>query len=281
MRPQIQPVRFDLIFQHYIGGTPDSTEHWRLMTRLIAEIKRWSADPEELPRSRDDLIKEFPVWLAKARLKAERDGMRFIVVLDALNQLEDRDHARLLGWLPSHPFTGPLRLLVSTLPVKPPKDDPQKVVDDPLKVVTERGWQSLRVEPLTPGERRRMIEQYLKRFGKTLDTPRLDRLSDSPGAANPLYLKILLDELRVTGTHELLDQRLTEYLKAPDIPVLLKQVLARYQRDYDRDHPGLVSEALGLIWAARRGLAESELLRLLKPAGFTFPCAIHRWSVAK
>ena len=42
--------------------------------------------------------------------------MRFILVLDALNQLEDADHARLLGWLPADPFTGPLRLIVSTLP---------------------------------------------------------------------------------------------------------------------------------------------------------------------
>ena len=71
--------------------------------------------------------------------------MRFILVLDALNQLEDQDHARLLGWLPEHPFTGPLRLIVSTLP------------GDTLEAVEQRGWPSLRVQPLTPDERRRMI----------------------------------------------------------------------------------------------------------------------------
>jgi hypothetical protein len=49
------------------------------------------------------------------------------------------------------------------------------------------------------------------------------------------------------------------------MPALLQQVLARYQRDYERDRPGLVGEALGLIWAARRGLAETELLHLLRP----------------
>jgi len=243
----------DFIFQHYIGGTPDSADHWRLMTRLIAEIKRWSGDPENPPRSHEDLLKDFPVWLAKARIRAERDGVRFILVLDALNQLNERDHARTLGWLPPHPFKGPLRLIVSTLP------------GDTLQAVKQRGWESLHVEPLAQDERRRMIVDYLKRFGKTLDGPRLARLSAAPAAANPLYLKILLDELRVTGTHELLDQRLTEYLKAADIPALLKQVLARYQRDYERDRPGLVGEALGLIWAARRGLAETELLHLLRP----------------
>ena len=244
----------DFIFQHYIGGTPDSAEHWRLLTRLIAEIKRWTGDPEELPKSHDDLLKTFPVWLAKARLKAEREGVRCLLVLDALNQLEDRDHARLLGWLPSAPFTGALRLVVSTLP------------GDTLEALTPRGWKTLRVEPLTQDERRQMMAHYLARFGKKLDAPRRERIAAAPAAANPLYLKTLLDELRVTGTHDRLDERLTDYLAAPDIPALLKKVLARYQRDYERDRRGLVSEALGLIWAARRGLTETELLRLLKPA---------------
>ncbi len=257
----------DFIFQHYIGSTPDSAQHWRLMTRLIREIKRWSGDPEELPRSHDDLLRAFALWLAKARLRVERDGVRFILVLDALNQLEDRDHARLLGWLPSHPFNGALRLIVSVLPVPPPKDNPQKAVDDPLKVIVERGWESLRVEPLTVDERRRMIAHYLERFAKELDPLRLERLAAAPAAANPLYIRILLDELRATGTHERLDERLGDYLSAPGIPALLKQVLARYQRDYERDRPGLVSEVLGLIWAARRGLAETDILRLLRPEG--------------
>jgi tetratricopeptide (TPR) repeat protein len=256
----------DFLFQHYIGGTPDSADHWPLMARLIAEIKRWSNDPEDAPRTHDDLLRDFPLWLAKARIKAEHDGVRCIVVLDALNQLEEHDHARLLGWLPDHPFTGGLRFIVSTLPVKPPADDPEKVVDDPLQVVTQRGWETLRVESLTPDERRQMIEHYLARFGKKLDAARLDRLATTPASANPLYLKILLDELRVTGTHDRLDERLNDYLSAPDIPALLKQVLARSQHDYERDRPGLVSESLGLIWAARRGLSENELLHLLKPA---------------
>src|SRR5579863_4849677 len=50
-------------------------------------------------------------------------------------------------------------------------------------------------------------------------------------------------------------------------PQLPQQVLGRLQRDYECDRPGLVCEALGLIWAALRGLSETELLRLLRPAG--------------
>ena len=243
----------DFIFQHYIGSTPDSAVHWKLMTRLMAEIKRWTDDPDEIPKTNDEILRDFPLWLSKARIKVERDGVRFIVVLDALNQLEDKDHGRLLGWLPEYPFTGALRLIVSTLP------------GDTLEVVEKRAWQTLRIHPLTTDERRRMVADYLQRFSKKLDDHRLERIADSAAAANPLYLKVLLDELRVTGTHEYLDERLDDYLAAKDIPILLGKVIARYQRDYEHDRKGLVKEALGLIWAARRGLTEAELLELLRP----------------
>jgi tetratricopeptide (TPR) repeat protein len=256
----------DFVLEHYIGGTPGSADHWQLIARIIAEIKQWTKDSGNVPHSHDDLLRDFPLWLNKARAHAEFEGVGCIIVLDALNQLEDRDHARLLGWLSPDSFTGPLRLVLSTLPVKSPADDPQEAVDDPLKAITERGWETLRIEPLTHIERSQMIVHYLARFGKTLDVARLDRLAAAPVAGNPLYLKILLDELRVTGTHDRLDERLSDYLRAADIPALLGQVLDRYRRDYERDRPGLVSEALGLIWAARRGLSETEILRLLKPA---------------
>ncbi len=245
----------DFIFQHYIGGTPDSADHYRLMARLIAEIKRWSEDPDEIPRSHDDLKRDFGVWLAKARARAQHMNARAIVVLDALNQIEDQDHARLLGWVPDYPLSGALRLMVSTLP------------GETLDAVNKRGWETLTVSPLSTDERRGIIEHYLARFGKKLDASRLERIAYVPAAANPLFLKTLLDELRVTGTHEGLDFRLDAYLAAPDIPSLQRQVLDRWQRDYERDRPGLVGETLGLILAARRGLTEPELLALLRPPG--------------
>jgi nephrocystin-3 len=243
----------DFIFQHYIGGTDDSADHWKLIRRLMAEIKRWSSDKEELPKSNDEMLRDFPFWLSKARIRAKHEGLRFIVILDALNQLEDKEHAHTLGWLPEEPFIGNLRLIVSTLP------------GPTLEAFEKRSMSILKIEPLTPDELGKMIVEYLKRFGKSLDKPRIERIFNSRAATNPLYLKILLDELRVTGTHEKLDERLDNYLKAEDIPSLLRNVLKRYQRDYEHDREGLVSEALSLIWSARRGLTETELLQLLRP----------------
>ncbi len=247
----------DYVFQHYIGGTPGSTLHWKLMNRLMAEIKRWTDDNSDLPHSNDEILRDFPLWLAKARIKAERNGVNFVIILDALNQLEDQDKGRLISWLPKHSFNGPLKLMVSTLP------------GETLDALQNRSWQKLHIEPLILNERCDLVINYLARFGKKLDNSRLSRICSTAASSNPLFLKILLDDLRVTGTYERFDERLEDYLSSDTIPGLLSKVLARYQRDYEHNHKGLVKDVLGLIWVARRGLSEAEILDILHPTNLS------------
>lgn len=244
----------DFIFQHYIGGTIDSAVHWKIMTRLMSEIKEWTEDSEEVPKTNDNIVRDFAVWLAKARIKAAQDGIKFIVIMDALNELEDKDYAHNLGWLLTEPFRDNLRLIVSTLP------------GDTLEAIEKNGLETIMVKPLKSNEIEEFTTKYLKRFGKKLDSKFVEKLTKTIATSNPLYLRILLDELRITGTFDNLEKRLDEYLSAKDIPSLLQKVFSRYQKDYEQDHKGLVGEVLGMIWAARRGLTEVELLELLRPA---------------
>jgi nephrocystin-3 len=44
---------------------------------------------------------------------------------------------------------------------------------------------------------------------------------------------------------------------------LYERILERCEKDYEDDRPRLVRDALSLIWAARKGLSESELMDLL------------------
>ncbi|HWR58787.1 MAG TPA: tetratricopeptide repeat protein, partial [Thermodesulfovibrionales bacterium] len=53
-------------------------------------------------------------------------------------------------------------------------------------------------------------------------------------------------------------------------------ILERYEQDYERERPGLVKEAMSLLWAARRGLSENELMELLGSDGQPLPHAY--WS---
>ena len=95
----------------------------------------------------------------------------------------------------------------------------------------------------------------------------MSRIAAAPPAGNPLFLRAAVEELRVYGEHETLPDRIEHYLASSDVVNLFQKILARHEQDYERVRPGLVGESLSLLWAARRGLSEAELLDLLgRPA---------------
>ncbi|MBK9175510.1 MAG: hypothetical protein IPM46_04070 [Flavobacteriales bacterium] len=188
--------------------------------------------------------------------------MRCILVIDGVEQLEQADQVRPLAWLPDQFITGPLRVILTARP------------GDVLDRIKSRNWPALPVAPLNTDERSALVTAYLANCGKSIDQRRLERIANDPGTADPQYLKILLEELRVTGIHDQLDKRLDDYLRARTVTEFWKEVLLRYQREYEHDRPGLVGDALGLIYSARRGLVENELLEVLRSES----CPLRPWA---
>jgi nephrocystin-3 len=249
----------DFVFFHFAGSSPDSTDHVGLLSRLLAELKRRYGFTEEVPADSNKLKDAVPIWLARGGAGKGR----IIIVLDGLNQLEDRDNALDLGWLPEH-FPPQVRLIVSTLPGRS------------LTEIERRKWQRLTVESLDVEERRQLVHDYLGQYRKALNDKRVEQITSSPQTANPLYLRALLDELRVFGIHEKLDERIAHYLGSRSTPELYGLILERYEQDYEQDRPGLVQDTMSLIWASRLGLPESELTVLLGTPNRSLPKAI--WS---
>ena len=265
----------DFMVSRFIGGTPDSADYVNLLRRIMEEIRERHEPKEdsargvigaekddEIPTDPKKVVEAFPLWLAKAAAKG-----KFILILDGLNQLDDRDNSPDLGWLPQ--YTPPnVRLILSTLPGRC------------LDALEKRDWmeraEPLKVEPLKVGERKKFILKYLKRYSKELSDKHVDKIVEAQQTANPLYLRTLLEELRVFGVHEEIEDRINHYLKAKTVENLFEKVLERYEEDYERDRPGLVRDAMTLLWASRRGLSETELLDLLGTNGKPLPQAF--WS---
>jgi hypothetical protein len=248
----------ELVLMHFIGASPYSADWSAMLRRLIGEFRRTLHIEQEIPDQPDALRLAFANALHMAATRG-----RVMLILDALNQLEDRDQAPDLVWLPPV-IPAQVRLIVSTLPGRP--------LDD----LKKRGWLMLTVESLRPEERQALIEQYLAQYTKALSPDRAMRIARAAQTANPLYLRALLEELRLFGEHKRLDERITYYLAAETIPELYERILERYEEDYERDRPGLVREAMTRLWAARRGLSEAELLDLLGADGAPLPRA--QWS---
>jgi tetratricopeptide (TPR) repeat protein len=248
----------DLLIMHFIGASAQSTDWVSMVRRIMGEFKRRFGTDQEIPEKPDELRAAFGNWLHMVAAKG-----RVVLILDALNQLEDRDGAVDLVWLPPE-IPAKVRLIVSTLPGRSLND------------IIKRGWPTLTVEPLDMGERAKLIKGYLGQHSKALTPVQTERIAGAPQTSNPLYLRALLEELRLFGIHEELNERIEHYLSAETVPALYELILERYEQDYQRDREGLVADAMSLVWAARRGLSEAELLDLLGSDGTPLPRAY--WS---
>ena len=235
----------EFLIRHFIGANPRSTDWAAMLRRIMGEMKRRLDIRGDIPAETRQLRTAFASWLHMAAAKG-----RMILVLDALNQLEDRDGALDLLWLP--PFIpANVRLFISTLPGRP------------LDEIKKRDWPTIKVELLNIETRKRLISDYLADYGKKMSKAQAARIADTRQTSNPLYMRVLLEELRLVGEYERLDTQIEGYLNAATIPDLLIKVFERYEDDYDHERPGLVRDAMSAIWASRQGLAESELQSIL------------------
>lgn len=247
----------DYLLMHFVGATPGSAEWAAMLRRIMGELKRHFGITQELPDQHDALRTAFADWL---HMSAARGNV--VLILDALNMLEDREGALDLVWLPPT-FPSNVRVFLSTMPGRSLQD------------LNRRGWQTFQVRPLDNAERSQLVGHYLAQYTKALDRARVARVVTAPQTSNPLFLRVLLEELRVFGSHERLDERLSYYLEAGTAVELYQKVLARWETDYDGDNR-LVRNAMIMLAAARRGLSESELLEMLGAHGL--PLASVHWS---
>ena len=243
------------VLLHFVGATRISADWAAIVRRILGEFQRLLGVVFDVPVRADLLRAAFA-----SSLRAVAAKRRVVILLDALNQLEDRDGARDLIWLPSQ-IPQNVRLVVSTLP-GPPLDEVQK-----------RGWPTMEVKPLEVGELLRLIPEYLKQYSRTLEMRRIEKIAKMPQCSNPLYVGALLNEMRLFGAYELLDKSTTYYLEAKNASELYARILQRWERDYEENRPGWVEEAMTMLWAARQGLSESELLDALGSGNEPFPHA--------
>eukprot|EP00004_Rigifila_ramosa_P012172 TRINITY_DN261_c0_g1_i5.p1 TRINITY_DN261_c0_g1~~TRINITY_DN261_c0_g1_i5.p1 ORF type:complete len:1084 (-),score=303.01 TRINITY_DN261_c0_g1_i5:40-2916(-) len=271
-----------LMITHYIGATPSSSYHYSLLRRVMAEIKEYLDLPDEVPTDMDVLVPQFPAWIEKvcdgveyppepvaesaAAQLADKDWPekeeacrqqylskhikpRMVLVLDAINQLENRDNAHDLTWLPKV-FPRAVRVIISTLPGRC------------LDVLQGRKWPTWTVTGLKSGDKREIMDKYLQLYSKTLSEQQADAISENSNTDNPLFLRTLLNELRIIGNFENLDIQIGQYLSADGPAGLYELVLTRWEEDYGGGQ--LVSDMMSLIWVSSQGVSEVELLSILK-----------------
>jgi WD40 repeat protein len=236
----------------FIGASESSSTVDSLLRSLFLEFREAGDYEGEVPVEPLKLRRAFAELL-----RAAGSRRRTVLVVDALNQLETglRDLEWLPCWLPQN-----VKLIVS---FKRGEEEAERLC---LRY-REQGHAILsEAKPFQRLEdRRRLVEAYLSEFLKELDRDLLETLISTDGAANPLYLKVVLSEVRVFGSFENLREQI--YRNFGNNPVSAFQaVLQRLETDpafTDLEPQTLVPLLFGLLAHARHGLALKEIVDLI------------------
>jgi hypothetical protein len=239
-----------LVIPHFIGV--NSTDLREMLWRLCSELVAGAGLPDPVPTNVKDLQKAFPEILEKAAA-----AKHILVVLDALNQLDSAHGARSMAWLPDRPPER-VRFVLSTIP-------------GPVLEALRRRQPPPREIPLPAlpdADSNEIVDRFLKRYRKTLDSDQRNALLGKEDTGNPLYLLTALEELRTLGIYEEITGRIEEM--PGNVKALFSWILGRLEMDPGfRDPEGrsvgeaLVERFCSYLCLGRRGMAQSELTDLL------------------
>lgn len=239
------------VVTHHVDADTTAGDPRALVSRLVAALTLDGApDSGALDGAAP------PALRAALRRAMRATRTPTVIVIDNVDRLDDVDGAPDLRWLPTDVPAG-VRIIMTASGSRP------------RTAFEHRGWPMLTVTALTGTERRAIATVVLAAGAKALDADNAAVLVASSRTGNARFLRTVLDELRQHGDHFTLRSLIERLTAAATVDDLLELVLARYERDFDRDRPGLTRDAFTALWAARRGLAESELLELLAAPGDT------------
>ncbi len=241
------------VIVHHLGSGIDACDPVLMAGRIMREIAKLVDKEFEPSSDPDEQLDQLPMWLATASVYAAQNNRQLIIVLDGLDKVSQRPHLR---WLPDT-LPPRVRLVASCLD------------GEVLIAAHERlEWVELEIQPLSAPEQSTFIRDFLGKFRKQLTAKQSESLQKHPLSGNPLFLLTVLEELRVFGIHEQLDQRVQELLALPPdkkpgeqhtVDDAFVHVLTRIEKDYGRES---VQRSMEAIWASRFGLFTHELLEL-------------------
>ena len=251
----------DSVFYHFTGCDAASTRLRNLMSRLLVACASGVDEAQRLlSEETEGMVQALPALLgAAAESLVRRAGPpgNLIIVLDALNQLENESFPWLqgrqvhkLGWLPSA-WPPNVRVIVSTLPGQCQQE------------LRSRRLPRLETYPLSQDDCRSFIEHTMSSASKKLSAAQMAVIMGNANVGNPLFLKLLLEELISFGLYEKLDDKVKELSQCADIPHLLVLILERLEASFkDAPVPHLIQRVLRCIGIGREGIMEVELQAL-------------------
>lgn len=250
------------LYKRFCGTSDLSSRTFSLWKSIIDEAGI-DAENEFYPQNMDDLKRNIRDLL---KIIAERES---IIMIDAVNQLSDG--LDMLKWLSDRvdfekwdeDMRNNLKIIIS---IKDDENNPpfNEKLD---KIKSKKTVSHLELEGLDDDAKKELIVKYLDNYLKELNSEQINIICKSKASENPLFLKVLLSELRVFGSFDQLTMGFEEIVESfGDSPITaFNQVLKRLEEDEANNEGDKIAALIfSLLANARVGLSENELKDALK-----------------
>lgn len=242
---------------HFIGCTAESRYPNDFMRRVIwtlqHKINSLRADNininiDELEtKSGVELINEYHSWLKKA----SESGLEVILVVDCLKGiLYESKITKPLFWLPKDIPSGIQIILLTDITDKMH-----------LEKLSEFQCDMLELEKLPSKVSVEICKDLLRLRGKTLSGDQLQQIVSTENVGNPLFLKVVIEELCMFGKFRELDNKIQSLVGCLSISGLFIKSLERLEQDYDPAFKdgSMTEKVMSSLCLSRKGLTENEL----------------------
>ena len=225
------------VIEHYIGGAGAlSSDFYEMLERVMREIKEKFNLTDELPSEPQSIIEEFALWLNRVTKPT-------LIIFDGYNQLEEEMREKLFYYLPKNMDL--VKLIITS-------------IEDTYTITYKE-----MIEPLNYANKKKFVTDYFDIYGKNVSSAILEKIASHQQTNNTLFLKTIMDEIRLISSFDTLEQQIEEYLQSKDTIALFSKIFDRFEDDYEKNSPNLTREVLSLLYVSRDGLSENNLMEIL------------------
>ncbi|XP_040208072.1 telomerase protein component 1-like [Rana temporaria] len=233
------------VFYHFVGCCASSVQLSNLVRRLCCYLLPNGPELEDILLKlkdcwRNEEIQEILEQALQSTVRLANSNSYLFI--DAVNQLSHpSDVSDLLSWLSTPGFLPQhCKCIISCIPTATVHSDPPPCC--------------LYLELLPMDAAQDLAIMYLSRYSKTLSSEQLHQLLQKSSSANPLWLSLACEELRVFGVFEMLTKKIIEF---PDsLQGLLESIIQRLVQEDQSNH---VKKLLCLLHCCQEGVVERDL----------------------
>jgi len=252
--PKWNMERPPFVFEEYITNNGFDINHIAMKRRLLAALIERTGSSETVPPSESlFLLKYQKIFLRLVEADLDDQGIQpapIVLVFDGFDQIPAQDAIQFIEWLrPPLPRNVFVVLSATEAPGLTWLASGQPYVAH-LKV--EGIWERT--------EKEAFAETYLQKFSKTMDEGQMGAVVASKRTDNCLFMRTVVEQLRMLATFETLSGLTEELLAAPTVEHLYERVFQKWEIIYGP----VLMKIFGILRVAKHGLSESEILDILK-----------------